>query len=474
MGDKNMNIEEVIANCLSYDDEQEWFEFKSNYVEPDELGRYISSLSNSAAMLGRANGYLIFGIHDKTHEIMGTSFSPHKAVNNEPLQHYLARSLNPSIPFRFEETSYRGQRLVVLVVPAARIVPTSYLDARYIRIGSSKENLRRYPEREAALFSILTFGLPSLTSIEADRQNLTFGQLFMYYGSKNLTLNRETFAENLGFYTKDGKYNLLAQLLSDNSGFPLRVAIFSGKTKANKLYSVREFGYKCLLFSVDEIIQYGDVINIFQADESNRIVERKEVRLFDQNAFREAVVNAILHNRWIDRNEPMFSIFSDRMEILSRGSIGPLQTKEGFFKGHSIPVNEKLSEIFLQVHISEKTGRGVPVIAEVYGKEAFDFSNGCITVTIPFSFINKMGDKVGNKVGNKEGNKSRKRKLPASSVKVLAEIRNDPDITKAELMRVCSLGKTSIDNIVSSLRKEGYIERIGSNKTGHWEVKGMV
>lgn len=159
---------------------------------------------------------------------------------------------------------------------------------------------------------------------------------------------------------KDGKYNLLAQLLSDNSQMPVRVAIFTGKTKASKLYAVREFGYQCLLYSLDEVLRYGDVLNIFQADETNRIVERKEVRLFNMDAFREAVINAFLHNKWVDGNEPMITVYSDRIEILSRGGLAPLQTKAGFFRGHSVPVNEKLSEIFLQLHISEKTGRGNP------------------------------------------------------------------------------------------------------------------
>ena len=45
-------------------------------------------------------------------------------------------------------------------------------------------------------------------------------------------------------------------------------------------------------------------------------------------------------------NEPMITVFSDRIEILSRGSLAPEQTMEGFFAGESVPVNRKLSEIF--------------------------------------------------------------------------------------------------------------------------------
>ncbi len=91
------------------------------------------------------------------------------------------------------------------------------------------------------------------------------------------------------------------------------------------------------------MLRYADVLNIIQADEKNRVVERKDVPLFDNNAFREAVINAVLHNLWVEGNEPMISVFSDRIEILSRGSLPPNQTLEGFFRGQSVPVNRKLS-----------------------------------------------------------------------------------------------------------------------------------
>ncbi|MDD7181281.1 MAG: MarR family transcriptional regulator [Candidatus Enterosoma sp.] len=118
------------------------------------------------------------------------------------------------------------------------------------------------------------------------------------------------------------------------------------------------------------------------------------------------------------------------------------------------------------LHISEKTGRGIPVISSEYGEGAFDFSDNDITVTIPFNFINEMGNKVGNKVGNK----TEEHGLNDSQTKVLAEIRNNPNITKKELTVVCRLGRTSIDNAIAVLRKRGFIERVGSNKSGYWKA----
>lgn len=281
-----------------------------------------------------------------------------------------------------------GNRVVVLTIPAARIVPTEYKDIRYIRIGSSKENIKKHPDRETALFRVLNYGKPSLLNTESRYSELSFDQLFLYYEMKGIKLKKSTFKKNLELLTADGKYNLLAQLLSDDPHIPIRFAVFAGDSKASTMYTVKEFGNMCLLVALDKVIDYGDTLNIPQADERNRKVERKEVMLFSSEAFNEAVINAFQHNLWISGTAPMFTAFQNRIEITSIGSLPPNQTKEGFYSGISIPVNDKLTEIFVQLHISEKTGRGVPRIVETYGEQAFSFSNNAITVSIPYARFN--------------------------------------------------------------------------------------
>jgi len=88
----------------------------------------------------------------------------------------------------------------------------------------------------------------------------------------------------------------------------------------------------------------------------------------------------------------MFTAYEDRIEIVSLGTLPPGQTKEGFFSGVSIPVNKKLSEILLQLHISEKSGRGVPRIVHEYGQQAFEFKDNAIVVTIPFNRLDLGND----------------------------------------------------------------------------------
>ena len=257
---------------------------------------------------------------------------------------------------------------------------------------------------------------------------------------------------------------MLAQLLSDNSHIPIRVAIFAGNTKSSKLFSVREFGFQCILYSLDEVLRYGDVLNIIQADEENRVVERMEVSLFENDAFREAVINAFVHNKWVNGNEPMITVYSDRIEILSRGVLPPEQTMEGFFAGESIPVNKRLSEIFLQLHISERTGRGVPKITEKYGRSAYEFRENSIVVRIPFRWINDVHSNISDSTS---GNSVR---LNETQKSVLAEIRNNPNVTKEKISKLIGKGKTAVDNAISVLKENGFIERCGSKKSGFWNV----
>ncbi|MCQ2483146.1 MAG: putative DNA binding domain-containing protein [Clostridia bacterium] len=461
-----MNIKEIVINLCSYSDEQEWFEFKENWFEPEALGEYVSALSNAAAFHHKKQAYFVWGVNDETHEITGTTFNQYRDMNHEPYQNYLARNLSPSVNFSFEEEAFDGKRVVVLVIPAAEEIPTSFKEKRYIRIGSSKCNLKDYPKREIQLFKILDGREETIETKAAKYQELTFNKLFGYYGSKGIVLKKNTFEKNLGLRNDEGEYNLLAQLLSDDSHFPLRVSIFDGETKASNLFSVREFGNNCLLYTLDEVLRYGDVLNIIQADETNRVVERKEVPLFDNKAFREAIINAVLHNYWVGGNEPMISVFSNRIEILSRGSISPAQTMDGFFNGESIPVNDKLSEIFLQLHISEKSGRGVPKITETYGKNAFDFRENSIVVTIPFEKLNRNEKKTKDTIEEKT------KGLNSHRTRILSEMRDNPNVTADELAKILSISKTAIENNIAFLKKNGYVERIGANKGGYWKILG--
>ena len=59
--------------------ETEWVEFKVDNEDSGKIGEYISALANAAALAGKANAYLVWGVEDGDHEVVGTKFRPGQA-----------------------------------------------------------------------------------------------------------------------------------------------------------------------------------------------------------------------------------------------------------------------------------------------------------------------------------------------------------------------------------------------------------
>jgi hypothetical protein len=82
--------------------ETEWLEFKIDDDEPQGIGEYISALSNSATLQGKVTAYVVWGVTDSEHTIVGTHFLPSvRKVGNEELESWLLRLLEPKILFSF-------------------------------------------------------------------------------------------------------------------------------------------------------------------------------------------------------------------------------------------------------------------------------------------------------------------------------------------------------------------------------------
>lgn len=133
--------------------ETEWVEFKLNYAEPQEIGEYISALSNGACLHNQQFGYLVFGIEDETHIAKGTDFKPRKAkTGNEELENWFIRLLDPRIDFRIYEIKYDNLPIVIFEIDAARNIPVKFNGEAFIRVGSYKKNFKGYPEKERRIW----------------------------------------------------------------------------------------------------------------------------------------------------------------------------------------------------------------------------------------------------------------------------------------------------------------------------------
>lgn len=151
-----MNLNQLLKSLLTLPKETEWVEFKINNDNPEDIGEYLSALANSAALHGKEGGYLVWGVEDVTHNVIGTSVKPRlRKIGNEELENWLAHNLSPRIDFRFHDFDHEGQRVVLLRVQPALASPVSFRGTEWIRIGGIKKKLKEHPGKEKELWLVL-------------------------------------------------------------------------------------------------------------------------------------------------------------------------------------------------------------------------------------------------------------------------------------------------------------------------------
>lgn len=136
---KAMNIYETFGN-LRYHHEDEVVEFKKaeNNFDFDDLGKYFSALSNEANLRDKGFAWLVFGVHDKTREILGTSYK-NSMKSLQKLKQDLSQHTTDNNTFRdIYELEVEGKRVLMFQIPAApRGIPMAWQGHFYARRGES-------------------------------------------------------------------------------------------------------------------------------------------------------------------------------------------------------------------------------------------------------------------------------------------------------------------------------------------------
>ena len=462
---------ELLLEIINNNDEREWVEFKTNYPaekHAQDIGEYISALSNSATLHKQNYAYMIWGVENNTRKILGTDFNYDLDINgSEVFKHYLARNLEPRISFKFEEVYIDDKRLVALIIPATKDVITEFNHERFIRIGSSKEKLKKFPKYEAELWAELS-GSNDITNIESRRTHLTFQILKNYLSTHNYHYNDSTFEENLGLRTKNGEYNLMAELLADENDIVINVATFATNDKTEYLKR-NEFGGKCLLLAMEQAKNYIEAINQIYVD--TKVRPRKEKPMFNMDAFKEAWYNACVHYKWSEANNPGIYVYVDRLEIESFGGIPSDLSKRQFLLGVSKPVNKRLFEIFKTCGFVEESGHGVPTVTKAYGDESYIFDGKFIKVVIPFDrsgFTNTTQEIDNTTQKTTQGHESTTQKT--TQERLIELLKANPNLSRSDLATLLKLSEDGVKYQIKKLKDKGIIKRVGPDKGGYWEV----
>jgi len=365
----------LLRELCKLPNETEWVEFKASYADPQEIGEYISALGNAAALCGKTNGYLVWGVDDTTHDISGTAFKPEQTKKgNEELESWLLRLTSPRIHFRFHHLEQDGKSVVILEIPRAANKPVRFNGQEFIRVGSYKKKLKDYPEKERALwriFDAIPFEDMAAAECVADEDVLRLIDYPAYFDLTNQSLP----ANRAGIFARlsdDGMISaceaggwnisnmgaiLLAKRLDDFKALKrkaVRVVVYKD---TSRLETIREqIGGRGYAAGFEGLIGY--INNLLPSNEVIGQALRRDVPVYPELAVRELVANAIIHQDFfVHGSGPMIEIFSDRMEITNPGI--PLVKTERFLDSPPRSRNEALASFLRRAGMCEERGSGI-------------------------------------------------------------------------------------------------------------------
>ena len=375
-----MNFEErqyyisLIKELRKLPKETEWVEFKVNNDEPAMIGEYLSAISNSAALHERDTGYVLYGIHDTTHEIVGTKFYPKLAkVGNEEIENWLLTQLTPRVDFRFVDVDTDEGHVVVLEIPTARFQPTAFKGIEYIRVGSYKQKLKDFPEKERKLWR--SFEIRPYETMPA-KENVDAGTVTKlldtgsFYTLMELPMpsTRDGIIHDFleyGFLKRmdNGNYaitNMGALLFAKNfasfdclGNKAIRVIRYKG---SGRTHTIRDQSFpKGYAVSFDEIVTY--IMSMLPQEEIIETALRQEFIMFPEKAIREILGNMIIHQDMTARGQSLMKeIFDERIEATNPGKL--LVDVDRIIDTAPHARNEKMAHFLRLVHICEARGSG--------------------------------------------------------------------------------------------------------------------
>lgn len=142
-------LKQIVHHFIDRPSEQPHVEFKHNNTDPETMAKNISAIANTLIKNNIPRGYIIWGITDDNHEVVGTTFRPElKKRGNEDIVLWLKKHIKPELEINFYTTIINEKRIVVLVININRTGVSKYDNTPYIRIDKNTRKLGDYPETE--------------------------------------------------------------------------------------------------------------------------------------------------------------------------------------------------------------------------------------------------------------------------------------------------------------------------------------
>lgn len=428
-------------------------------------------------LVGFANasgGRIFLGVSDRA-EIKG--FKIDNKIRSQIQD--LARNCDPAVIINLTEQ----QNILIVEIKEGVNKPYSCSDGFFLRVGANSQKLKR---DEIIQFSVAEGKIKFDEQIceafdvnkEIDPEKL---QKYLRLADLSADMSDEDILINLGVAIKKE-----SQLLMRNAGLLLFASNPGRFIKSSKVICV-EYQTNEKINVLDRKIYDDGVINnienainyvkkhINTSFEINSL-HRKEIMQFPEAAFREAIINSIVHRDYLNESgDIMIEIFKNKIIISNPGGLVSWLPVSDFGK-YSRPRNNLLASLLSRTSYVEKMGTGINRIKEIIDQfmlplPEFDFNEYNFAVVLYDNHYLIEKDGIGKEYNDHATvEKTVERTVEKTVEKILELIRENKKITQNDLSKRTGLTRRGVEWNLAKLKEKELIKRIGPPRGGYWEI----
>ena len=367
-------IKNVLLSLIE-NNENEYVEYKEakNNFDFNELGRYFSALSNGANLLNKQYAWLVFGIHDKTHEFVNTNYRRDGNLNG--LKKEITQSTNDNMTFLdIYDFEIDGNRVVMFKIPAAIGVPTTWKGIAYDRNDESLVPLN--DAKRNIILSTVNIDwsrqiVDGLTVDDLDKNAILKAREQFKKKNENKSIAEEIDnMDDISFLNKakvllNGKVTRAAWLLlgKEDTNTYVENYIPTITWKLQEGTSIIDYEHFTIPFIITMEKASEKIRNLrYRYIPSQTSLFPNEVDKYDINILRELLNNAIAHQDYRRAGRVNILEMKDKIMILNEGNFIPKTVDTLIINEGYVPPyyrNPFLAQAMVNLNMIDTAGMGI-------------------------------------------------------------------------------------------------------------------
>ena len=393
-------------------------------------------LKTVSAFSNYNTGKIIFGVDD-TGQIIGLENIEELCLD---LENKINDNINPKPDFKFIKDNKKN--IIILIVEEGLNKPYLYKGKAYKRNDTSTVEVDKVELNRLTLLGLNQY----YEELKARKQDLEFKVLKKELEEK---LSLKNFSKDvlktLNLYDEKNGYNNAAELLADKN-------TFSGTDIAKFGKNIDEILDRNLFTNISIISQFQNTLEVFNRYYKYEQIlgsERIEKELIPEKAFREVIVNALIHRTWDVNSNVRISMYEDKIEVSSPGGLPSGISKKEYLNGQISQLrNPILANIFFRLKYIEMFGTGIRRINESYKnfavKPVFEVFENSIKITLPII---------------------KTELFLTTDERVIMDILEKGNIlSSSEILEKVEFKKDKLNRILKNLIQKNYIDVIGNGR----------